>query len=218
MSTLAQLRTRVSLWLKDSSNIAWSAGEIDDAIRQALDEYSQVFPLHMETAITLPSDGREIALDGLPGLEGISAVLEVWWPYSTTEAYWPPNQVAGWRTWWDDSRMVLFLNTAGAGEPQAGDEVRIWYARQHTIQDLDSADATSLPPGGEGLIVEGAAGFAALSGGINRSEVLDLEQVRKWGEIRLQAFRAELERIRRREARSQGQPFGAGWKLDRWDR
>ncbi len=214
MSNLAQLRTRVSLWLKDSSNIAWSTDEIDEAIRRSVDEYSQVFPLRAETAIILPGDGREIALDGL---EGITSVLEVWWPYSTTENYWPPNQVTGWRTWLDDNRMVLFLNTLAGSEPQAGDELRIWYAKKQTIQDLDGAGTTSLPTANESLIVEGAAGFAALSSAISRNEVLDRDVLRRWGEICLENFRTELIELRAREARSEGLPYGAGWKLDKWD-
>ncbi|HEX9596946.1 MAG TPA: hypothetical protein VF982_08725, partial [Anaerolineales bacterium] len=126
MSTLAQLRDRVEALLMDTANAIWDTGTIDEALRQSLDEYNGVFPLTMETVISLPGDGREIALNSLAGL---IEVLEVWWPYDSdaSSETWPPNKVRGFRLWWDDAQPVLFLDILGGSQPQQEDEMRIWY-------------------------------------------------------------------------------------------
>src|SRR3990167_7969237 len=112
MSTLAQLETRLAQQLGDTANAIWATAALDEAIRQALEEYNQAAPKGLETVITLPGDGREIALSGVSNLLDVA---EVWWPYDSDAVteQWPPNQVKGWRLWWDDASPVLFL-AAGA--------------------------------------------------------------------------------------------------------
>ena len=105
--------------------------------------------------ITLPGDGREIALSDLTGL---TEVTQVWWPYDFDAASetWPPNKVKGWRLWWDDAQVVLFLDIIDGSQPQTDEEVRIWYVIPHTIQDVDSADSTTIQDAHITKIVEGA--------------------------------------------------------------
>src|SRR3989304_9242805 len=126
MSTLAEVRDRVELMLQDTGNAIFATSLIDESIQQALDQYNMVNPQGKETVITLPGDGREIALDSITGL---TKVTEVWWAYDSTASAetWPPNRVKGWRLWWDDARPVLFLDTIDQSEPQTEDEVRVWY-------------------------------------------------------------------------------------------
>jgi hypothetical protein len=220
MSTLAEIRDRVEQALLDTGNAIFTADLIDEAIRQALDEYNAVSPLAAETVVTLPGDGREIALEDVTGLV---EVTDVWWPYdsdATTET-WPPNRVAGYRVYWDDARPVLFLDLIAGDQPQQDDEVRVWYTKRHTIQDLDSAAVTTLTAEHEILIVIGAAGGAALSRALDLIETAgtDLYAVgllATWGKTQLREFRTKLAQLQRRSAR-RGRAYGDGWKLDKWD-
>ena len=137
MSTLAQLIDRVEVALLDATNTHFAVDTITQGLRQALKEYSLVKPQEGETVITLPGVGREIALDSITGL---LEVTDVWWPYDTlaTAEVWPPNRVRGWRVWWDDARPVLFLTRYDGEQPQKNEEMRLWYVKQQTIENLDS--------------------------------------------------------------------------------
>ena len=220
MTALVGIRDRVEEMLQDTGNAIWPEDAIDESIRQALDQYDLVKPLHMETLITLPGDGREIALSGVSGL---LSVLDVWWPYDSEAAVetWPPNRVRGWRVWWDDNQAVLFLGIADGAQPKTDEELRLWYVKRQTIQDLDSADSTTLRGDHESIIVLGAAGHAAMTRTVDLIEVpgTDLYQVGvlgTWGQRKLREFQAELRRLQKSEAR-RGPSWGAGWDLDKWD-
>jgi hypothetical protein len=220
MSTLAEIRDRVEAMLMDTANAIWSADVIDEAIRQALDEYNQVYPLSTETVITLPGDGREIALNSVSGL---IEVLEVWWPYDSdaSDETWPPNKVKGFRLWWDDAQPVLFLDLVDGSQPQGDDELRIWHTRRQTIQDLDSGDATTLQGDHETALVKGAAGHAALFRTADLVEVsgTDLYAVGllgTWGRAKEREWSAFLESLRKMSTR-RGPGWGQGWRLDKWD-
>jgi hypothetical protein len=219
MTTLTQLRDRVEAMLMDTANAIWDTDVIDEAIRQALDEYNQVFPLSVETVITLPGDSREIALNSLTGLLD---VMEVWWPYdSAASETWPPNKIRGFRLWWDDAQPVLFLDLVDGSQPQQDDEMRIWYTKPQTIQDLDSADSTTLQGDHQSALVKGAAGHAALFRTADLVEVAgtDLYAVGllgTWGRAKEREWSAFLESLRKQSAR-RGPPWGQGWPLDKWD-
>jgi hypothetical protein len=220
MTALAGIRDRVELMLQDTGNAIWDTDTIDEGLKQALDQYNYVNPLSMETVIVLPGDGREIALSGISGL---LYVLDVWWPYDSdaSDETWPPNRVRGWRLWWDDNQAVLFMEIEPGSQPQTSEEVRIWYAKRQTIQDLDSADSTTLRGDHESLLVIGAAGHAAMSRTVDLIETAstDLYQVGllgTWGQRKLREFNAELKKIQRAGVRS-GRAWGTGWSLDKWD-
>ena len=218
MSTLAQLETRVSARLVDSSNAVFSLTTIDEALRTVLSEYSAALPLAEETYLTLPAAGREIAIDGLTGL---IQVLDVWWPFDPDNETWPPNMVAGFRVWWDDARPVLILASKTGNQPQQNDNLRLWYTRPHTIQNLDSAAITTVVPNHESALVTGAAGYAAASANIDQigtvrvdpSEVPGLNQ---WASQRLAEWRTFLAQLTAASP-SFGPPYGEGWGIDKWD-
>ena len=220
MSTLAQIRDRVELMLLDIANAIYTADLIDESLKQALDLYNQVNPGMAEAVITLPGDGREIALDSLSGL---LRVVDVWWPYDSTatQETWPPNRVQGYRLWWDVGQPVLILEIKEGDQPQADDEMRVWYTSKHTIEGLSSAASTTVPAEHESLLVIGAAGMAALS----RTEDLvetagtDLYAVGilgTWGKTKVRDFNTVLKELRAASARG-GQAWGVGWQLDKWD-
>src|SRR5436309_13301084 len=126
MSTLAQLEARVSARLVDATNAVFSLATIDEALRSALSDYTEACPLTSETYITTPAAGREIALSGV---SGFLALTNVWWPFDPDTEVWPPNQVGGWRVWWDDAQPLLILSSKTGSQPAASDNVRLWYTK-----------------------------------------------------------------------------------------
>ena len=218
MSTLAQFETRVAARLVDASNAVYALTTIDEALRSALAEYSAAFPLANETYLTLPADGREVALNGLSNLV---QVLDVWWPFDPDTEVWPPNQLAGFRVWWDDGQPVLFLASKTANQPQANDNLRVWYTTPHKIQNLDSGDITTVFPQHETGLVTGACAYCALSEGLNqigavRVDPAEVPALQQWGNARLAEFRAWLAAISAASP-SSGPAFSDGWGIDKWD-
>jgi hypothetical protein len=219
--TLTQMEARLAAFLMDEANAVWTASALDEALRQALDEYSGANPLSLETVLTTPAAGREIALNGLSGLR---QVTDVWWPYDSdaVKQGWPPNRPRGWRLWWDDAQPVLILDAESGAEPQTGDEVRVWYTAAQRIQGLDGADSTTLSAEHESLAVLGAAAYACWSRSVDQAETPSTAAVStpNYAALALRflrLFRARLQEIRTGQGQARGAPFGLGWRLDRWD-
>lgn len=221
-STLAQLEAQVSAILMDPTNAIFTTAVLDAALRMALSEYSDAAPLQMETVLTLPGDGREIALSSVSGLVNVT---EVWYPYdstATTET-WPPNRVRGFTLWWDDSNPLLFLYLDNGPEPQQDEEIRIWYTTPHTIQNLDSASVTTVGEH-ESLIVRGAAGLACLGRAtdVNETAVNMAVSTPNYAALanrllnqRDYGFYPRLWALRS-QAKARGRAFADGWALDKW--
>lgn len=211
---LTGLIARVRAALMDDGTI-FTDTVLTEAVRAALDEYSEAAPAAMEAVITLPGDGREIALDALPGL---TAVTRVWWPFDSTAATeaWPPNAVAGFTLWWDDARPVLFLDARDGATPRLGDELRLWYTRAHTVQGLCGASVTTTPTADLSLLVTGATGFALLARSYDQTEVaasgaISTPNYAAAAFRLLRQFRQALNARRHDAARPAGPPWGGGW-------
>lgn len=228
-STLAQLEAQVAALLMDSGNAIFSTSVIDAALRMALSEYSDAAPLAMETVLTLPGDGREIALSSLSGLVNVT---EAWWPFDSdaTSETWPPNRVRGFRLWWDDASPVLFLDLddgasgVHSSEPQGDDEIRIWYTKPHTIQNLDSASTTTVGEH-ESLIVRGAAGLACLgrAADVNETAVNMAVSTPNYAAL-ANRFLNQMDfgfyprlYVLRSQSKARGRAFSDGWKLDKYE-
>ncbi len=220
-ATLAELRARALQILSDTGSAIYTADLVDECLRHALADYSAVLPQELETVVTLVGDGREVDLSALTGLLGVT---QVYWPWDSlaTEETWPPNQVRGWRLVWDDASPILHFTQLDGDQPQADDEVRIWYAAKQTINGLDGETATTVRLDHETLIVLGGAAYAALA----RAQALietagvDLYQVGllgSWGQKMMSEFRARLAALRGAEAR-RGPTWVEGWSIDKWDR
>jgi len=220
--TLAQLEARVALRVKDPTNVIYSTTDLDDALRLALHDYSRVSPLTAETLLTLPGDGRTIALNNVTDLLSVS---EVWWPYDSTldeDENEAANQVRGFFLRWDDAQPIVVLSTIGNASPQTDDEAYLWYTKPHTVQNLDSASTTTLHAHHETMLAVGAAGYAASSEALDQVgsvhiDPKEVDYLKAWGEAQLRAWRDFLETVRAVSARG-GKPWAAkGWSLDKWD-
>jgi hypothetical protein len=217
-STLTQLRARVAARLVDAAHSVFSADTLDEALRSALSDYTAAAPCGAEAVLVLPAASRKIAL---AGLDDLITVTGVWWPYHSTAEAWPPRQVRGFRLWFDDGQPMLFLSTLSGAMPQAGDELRLWYTKAHTISGLDGAVLSSLPAHHESGIVTGAAAYAAASEHIDQVGAVHIDRdeqpaLQAWSAARFAEFSAFLDRVRA-SAPTHGEPFGPGWALDRYD-
>jgi hypothetical protein len=179
------IRDRVESRLQDSGNARWSTDDTDEAIRTALEYYTRQNPYRAIGTITLAAAGREISLATLTGL---IRVEKVWWDYDSTTPGYPPN----WRQFevWPGS--ILYIDDRE--EPAAADVLRVWYTKQHTINELDSATATTIPAEDVDVIVTGAAHFAARARAVELAEqaTVDDEVVArliKWADEEGDAFR-----------------------------
>jgi hypothetical protein len=179
------LRDRVESLLQDSGNTRWSTDDTDEAIRRALEVYSQHSPYHTIGTIALSAAGREIDLSSLTGL---MRVEKVWWDYDSSSPGYPPN----WRQFevWPGS--LLYIDDRS--EPANGDTVRVWYTKMHTIKGLDSATSTTVPQEDIPHLVAGAAQFAAEARAVELSESLNadrdvVKRLMDWAEEQGKAFR-----------------------------
>jgi len=189
---LATYETRIQNLLADTSAAIWSTGWIDDALRQALMEYSAALPIEQAGTVTLAGDGREIDVSTLTGLANVHAV---WLPYTASDPEDPPN--ARHFRFWPNLNKVYIV---GGPEPDTGDVARVFYTKAHTIDDLDSATETSVSANDEHLLVRGAAGLCATTRALDLAEQVTLDRntptmVQNWGEAMYRNFQQALRRI-----------------------
>jgi hypothetical protein len=194
-TTLALLKVRVQTILADVSAAIWTSTDIDEAIRQALHEYSKARPLEAIGTLTVAADTHELSITTLAGLFD---VVRVWCPYTAADPEEPP----AWCSFehWKDAKILYFPD-----ELDGGDVARIFYTKLQTLNGLDAAGATTFPDDDETLIAEGAAGFAATSRAVDVAEQVTIRpavatEIRTWGRSKLQEFRAGLKRVAGAEA------------------
>lgn len=193
-AALAALRDRIELILQDTGNATWATDDLDEALTHALEQYSRRRPNHAIGTITLSADGREISLSTLTGL---IRVEKVWCPYDSTDPSHPPNWVH-FEVW---PGSILYINDPT--EPADTEKVRVWYTVEHTIKDLASATATTIPTDDESFILHGAAAFAARFRAIQQSELANVddkvyERLMDWAKKAMSEF---TEGLRRRYSR-----------------
>ena len=100
------------------------------------------------------------------------------------------------------------LDSNDGSQPQAADELRIWYTIPQTIQDLDDAAVTTVPFPDESLLVLGATGFALMARSADQAEntatgAVATPNYAATGFRYLRQFRYELEPA---QARRRAQP------------
>ena len=214
MSNLSQLRARVDQRLADSVEKRWSSTALDEAIRTAVELYTDINPRRLITTVTLSSDSREI---DLAAVSGLLLVRELWLPYTVASPEYPPNRRRF--EYWIDSDLVRVVD---GSDVASGEVARIFYEAIHAIEDLDSAAATTLISRDEGVIIVGAAAAAAFG---RAAELLrgDKEAraqgvaLRAWAEAMQDSFSASLRRVALRVAMAGVSHIELLPQLDRWD-
>ena len=164
---LAALRDRVEASLADSTNAKWTTDEIDEAITKAMEQYSRRDPQHAIATVSITSTTREIDISSISNL---TRVEKVWWDYNSDTPGYPPN----WRQFEVWPGPLLYIDDDES--PANGDTVRIWYSLPHTIKDLASASATTIPNEDIGFIVIGATHFAAHQRAMELAESLNVDR------------------------------------------
>lgn len=147
---LDSITTEVQTALADTGTV-FDDGDVEQAILLALRELNTVDHYDRIGTITLATASREISLSSLTQP---SRVDRVWLPYTVGDPENPPR----WRAF--EQWLDILLYISDGGEPDAGDVVRIFYHTPHTIDDLNSAAATTLNDVQVGVIVFGAAAYA----------------------------------------------------------
>jgi hypothetical protein len=203
-NALADIRNRVESRLQDSTNATWSTSDLDEAIRTALEQYSKYNPAHAIGTVALSAAGREIDISSLTAALQIE---KVWWDYDSSDPSYPPN-FRQFEVWPGD---LLYIDDRE--EPAADEVVRIWYTKMHTIEDLDSATATTIPADDEGTIVTGACHFAAHSRALELAEQVTahddvFDQLKKFADEMGRNFRYQAQmdlRVYEKQARAYDQ-------------
>lgn len=186
---LSGYRTALANMLRDQDGAEWTEEELDGALGLALTDVSQRVPLSLSGDVTLDTGGREVPLGSLPGLLWVE---EIWWPYEGASR--PPNVAP-----FEVRDGVASLHTVV--EPAPGDMVHVLYAGEQRIEGLDEATATTVPREWLGLLVTGAAGYAALAKAVAMAREYSwpagaARAMSQWGESMLGRFRTRLKGIR----------------------
>jgi hypothetical protein len=216
MTNLSEIQSRVSNLLMDNTHLIWPEETLDESIRQALEEYNLAAPYTTEGSFLLENAGQEIPLGSLPGFREVLSLYYPWAP--GLEGDQPPNQVRGWQTWFAGGQPFAAIRSPSRLIP--GSHLRVIYLASHTLAGLDGASATTIPAEHNGLIVRGAAAFAALSRGLDKIELRDYgsrraepELLSSWGAAQAASFRAALSSLRQSLP-----PFPSPhWQMDRWE-
>lgn len=196
MSNIDEITARSAADLKDAAHATWSAEELARAARWALHELSWALPRRAAATLAAQQGVREYALS-TAGIADALYVVEVWHPYGAGAAATRPRPVP-WRLLGDG---VLLLDV---DEVYAGEGIRIFFARPHTIEGLDGAAATTLTGEQEELVALAASGYAALQRAQEAIGQTGLPEAapglwRDWGERRICEFRTRLNQLARRE-------------------
>lgn len=189
--TLATLRDRVEAMLVDTGNAIWGTGLLDEAIAQALAEYSElrlrqvVVTLALTTALS--TNGREIDISSITSLVSVE---KLWAPY--TAAGVDPTERA-FEHWLEDETLYL----PGGDVLTTAQSVRMFYCARHTINGLDSEVTTTYRTGDDAIIVLGGVAYALLARSNDLTEQVTLsadtvDQLRDLSNDFFREFRSRL--------------------------
>lgn len=217
MTTLPEILSRVSTLLMDSAHIIWPDGTLSESVRQALEEYNLALPFTVEKSILLEDSGPEVPLSSLTGFRELIALYYPWQPALALDRQ-QPNQVRGWHAWFSAAAPIVTVRSSA--RLTSDHHLRVIYLSSHTIAELDGATVTTIPGEHIGLLVRGAAAFAALSRAIDKIEIrsygsrrTEPEMLLRWGTAQAATFREDLASLR-----NSLPPFPAPrWQMDAWE-
>ena len=201
---LADLVLLVGAELKDTGEVSWTDEELTDHIRAALMAYSLVAPRRVAVDLVAIAATREYDLSDETEYPGLLEIIDIWYPYDPLDPVFPPNRPA----WSVPASNVLSLDVNDEPTGATDEQIRLFYTALHTIEDLDSADATTLSDRAVLILVTGAAAKAALQlaqsviGTVTVSSWTP-RHFREWADNRWAEFKASLELERQRAVLTQ---------------
>ena len=213
VTDLQTLEERIQDLLKDSGGEDWYATELDQAVRLALSELSQLCPSRGVTTIQAVDEQYEYSLSAVTGLQGVA---EVWYPYlSTDDSYKRPHAVK-WRML-DDATLLL----EGDQVPDVAYKLRVFYDKVQTVGGLDAAAVTTLNDAEKSCVVIGAAGYAAVAKAQYLANRVTTGAdaaliVSRWGNARLMEFKQRAFQLGQHDSVSEDARIG-WWSADKWD-
>ena len=155
MANLAAYRTRIQNSLDDTDS-KYSNGIIDEALRKVLNEYTRANPNFKTYELTVSAAGRSQTL----AAANLVAIVQLVHPYddSLTDPFIYERE--DFSLIYMDGSPVVYFN--GADSPEVDEIIYVKYAAKQTIEDLDSAAATTVRDDHEDVLVVGASGQAAM--------------------------------------------------------
>ena len=143
MSDLTGLRTSLG-WLIGSAIDAatWTPALLDEALRNGLRTYSERGPIS-ETSFLVSTSGSQQELSSIAQLYSVVGLA---WPWSANADF--ERLAVRWRL--IDQQSVYLLDGL---QPLAGDLLRVRYRKLYTIQELDGAASTTVPPDHERIVL-----------------------------------------------------------------
>jgi len=193
-----QYREKLRLELSDLGVATWEDDVLDQALRQALEDYNAVNPDEAIATHTFASASREATLSATTFARLID-VARVWLPYTSADPEYP----ARWREFELWPGNILYV--VGGTEPAINDVARIWFTRAQTVEGLDAAASTTLPGEHAQMLVTGGSAYAASARASALTETVTAEsdaykQLAGFSFRRLNEFRAGLNAIRKKAA------------------
>lgn len=136
----------------DPSNYLWTTAELDRHIQHAVNDYQKIYPLLGEVSIVVLADSngntrRQSVGSPLPN--GYLWTMRVEYPIDDD----PPSYLPFREELIDQG--TLYLPTGDP--PAAGDQLKVWYAKTHTLD----VSTSTLPTEHEEVITLGAVAYAA---------------------------------------------------------
>ncbi len=223
MSDLASFTTRILASLNDPSAGRYIQAMTDESLRQALVEYSRAAPQMDNQVLTATVAGRDLQI---PNVARFQSAYRVIYPYDPTVDYQPELNRSGriierpeiredYYYYWKAG--VPYIHISGFDIPQVGEQILVYYAMGHTIQNLDAGAATTILVEHEPMIVKGAAGHAANKLASTQGTFPSMDKLVVWAKAQEADFTLWLKSLASQTARQAGPQVSAYWKLDRWD-
>ena len=215
MAVLADYRTRIVNSLHDIA-AKYSTATLDEALRKVLNEYTRAFPNIITADITVAAASRSQTLTSCANLMSIIQLVH---PYTSTLADPFIYEREDFVLVWTDG--VPFAYFSCGDIPQVDEHIFVKFASKQTVEDLDTATATTVRDDHEDLLIVGASGQAAMirASGLNEqwgSRPGEMNNLMLWGMNQYRTFTDFLAEIRTEQTID---IFPESyWKLDEWDK
>jgi len=214
MTALAAFRIRIQNSLDDTKS-KYSTDIIDEALRKILNEYTRANPNVLTHTHTVATAGRIQTLSAA----NLIVITQLVHPYDSTLTDPFVYEREDFTLSYMDGEPTLYFS--GEDIPEIDEKVYIKYAGKQTIEDLDSATASTIRDDHEDILVVGASGQAAMmrASGLNEQwggRPGEMGALMSWGTNQYARFLAFLEEIKQ-EAILPIFP-DTFWPVDQWDK